>query len=201
MKKIADIGGEWSFWTLTMPSMFHKLKDEETRARYSLKSIRKNWDKFMKFMKRKYGKFEYVRVFETHESGCLHIHFLANFWIPDKDYKTVYDASGKKDYSYSADMKKDAVYYGWGKMHSVENLPIGDFARTVGYVTKYMTKLSDVGRGEFGRIRRIQVSMGWAKWKKEGDTVNWELESGIFEQDIYSAMNAKLRYVDIATGE
>lgn len=180
MRKISQIGGLWSFWTLTMPSAFHKLADEQTRARFSLKSIRKNWDKFMKFMKRKYGKFQYVRVFETHESGCLHIHFLASFHVAASDYKTV-EKNGRKDYSYSAQMKKDTAYYGWGKMHSVENLPPDDFARTVGYVTKYMTKEDDFVSKYLSkfRVRRIQTSQGIGAVPKSKSDYDWQIVTGV----------------------
>jgi len=187
MRKISEIGGEWSFWTLTMPSAFHKLPDEQSRARFSLKSIRKNWDKFIKFMKRKYGKFQYVRVFETHESGCLHIHFLASFHIHENDYKTVYK-DNLRDYSYSASMKKETAYYGWGKIHAVENLPVGDFARTVGYVTKYMTKEDDFVTRYLGklRVRRIQTSQGIGAVPKGKSEYEWSIVTGVsrFENEM-----------------
>lgn len=193
MRKISELGGLWSFWTLTMPSRFHKLPDEETRARYSVKSIRKNWDKFMKWMKRTWGKFEYVRVFETHESGCLHIHFLASFHVSENDYKTANEGTGK-EYTYSRTMKDNCVYYGWGKMTSCVNLPVDDFALTVGYVTKYMTKeddfvtkyLSDI------RVRRIQTSRKIGAVPKSKSEDNWELATGIH---IYE--NAESPYFDL----
>lgn len=189
MNKIAGLGGAWSFWTITMPPFLHKLSTEDARAKMSLIRIRANWDKFMKFMKRKYGKFEYVRVFETHESGCLHIHFLASFHVPDDDYKTVYRGD-KKDYSYCASLK-DTIWtvYNFGYMHSVENLPEGDFARTVGYVTKYMTKEDDFVTKYLGkmRVRRIQTSRKIGAVPKSKSDYEWKIVHGVsrFEnQDI-----------------
>lgn len=181
MNKIAGLGGAWSFWTITMPSRMHKLPDEETRARYSLKSIRKNWDKFMKWMKREWGKFEYVRVFETHESGCLHIHFLASFHVLESDYKTANEGQKGKEYTYSRKMKDNCVYYGWGKMNSAVNLPVGDFALTVGYVTKYMTKEDDFVTKYLGkmRVRRIQTSRKIGAVPKSKGDYEWKIVHGV----------------------
>lgn len=181
MKKISEIGGEWSFWTLTVPSFIHKASTEDKRAKLSLFRIRDNWDKFIKFMKRKYGKFEYVRVFETHESGCLHVHFLASFHVPEIDYRTAHIGT-PKEYSYSASMKDVIkVNYNFGEMHSVENLPVGDFARTVGYVTKYMTKEDDFVTKYLGklRVRRIQTSRKIGAVPKSKSEYEWKIVNGV----------------------
>lgn len=185
MKKIGELGGKWSFWTVTMPSWVHKLKSEEERAKTSLQQIRQNWDKLFKFMKRKFGKFEYVRVFETHESGTLHIHFLAAFHVPDDDYKTVIK-EGKKKYSYCASMKDSFLNYGFGYMHSVENLPENDFALTVGYVTKYMTKEDDFVSKHLkkSKVRRIQTSRKIGAVPKNSSAFQWTLVTGV---SIYEA--------------
>lgn len=181
MKKVSEIGGSWSFWTITMPSFIHKASTDEKRAKLSLLRIRANWDKFMKFMKRKYGKFEYVRVFETHESGCLHIHFLASFLVPGDDYKTAHIGT-KKEYSYSASMKDTIkVSYNFGEMHSVINLPEGDFSKTVGYVTKYMTKEDDFVTKYLSktRVRRIQTSRKIGAVPKSKSDYEWEIKNGV----------------------
>lgn len=181
MRKISEIGGAWSFWTITMPSHLHKLESPEKRAKFSLFRIRDNWDRFIKFLKRKYGKFQYVRVFETHESGCLHIHLLASFHIPSDDYKTA-NAGTAKEYSYSASLK-DAIFlvYNFGKMHSVQNLPDNDFAKTVGYVTKYMTKEDDFVTQYLSktRVRRIQSSQGIGAVPRSKSGYKWEIVTGV----------------------
>ena len=185
MKKISELGGAWSFWTITMPKRLHSHKDEETRCRMSLKSIRKNWDKFMKWMKRQWGKFEYVRVFETHESACLHIHFLASFHVSDDDYKTANEGT-KLEYTYSRTMKDNCVYYGWGMMNSVVNLPEDDFALTVGYVTKYMTKEDDFVTKYLGkmRVRRIQTSRKIGAVPKSKSDYEWEVVTGVSKYQV-----------------
>ena len=186
MKKIAEIGGNWSFWTLTLPSWIHKLSSEEKRAKFSLMKIRQNWDTFMKWMKRQFGKFEYVRVFETHESGVLHLHFLASFHVPENDYKTVVK-DGKRDYSYSSAAKKKTMFYGFGKMHSAENITNGDFAKTVSYATKYMTKEDDFVSKYLSklRVRRIQTSRKIGAVPKSKGEYDWEIATGVsrFEND------------------
>jgi hypothetical protein len=63
-----------------------------------------------------------------------------------------------------------------------------------------MTKLSDTAMSEFGRIRRIQASQGWAKWRKE-KKYDWSIESGIFEQDLNGIFRQEKRIIDIQTGE
>lgn len=181
MKQVSEIGGSWSFWTITMPSHLHKLDTAEKRAKFSLLRIRANWDRFMKFLKRKYGKFQYIRVFETHESGCLHIHFLANLHIPPDDYRTA-NVGTREEYSYSASLK-DTIFlvYNFGKMHSVQNLPDGDFARTVGYVTKYMTKEDDFVTKHLSetRVRRIQSSQGIGAVPKAKGEYEWTIVHGV----------------------
>lgn len=181
MKKISEISGAWSFWTITMPSHLHRLETPEKRAKFSLLRIRSNWDRFMKYMKRKYGKFQYVRVFETHESGCLHIHFLASFHVPKEDYRTA-NVGTKEEYGYSSDLK-DAIFlvYNFGKMHSVQNLPENDFARTVGYVTKYMTKEDDFVSKYLSttRVRRIQSSQGIGAVPKSKGEYEWTIVHGV----------------------
>lgn len=180
MKKVSELGGAWSFHTVTMPSFVHNASTEELRALWSLKRIRSHWDKFMKWMKRQFGKFEYVRVFETHESGALHIHFLAGFHVADVDYKEV-KAGEKIKYHYSRIIKDNIKSYGFGEICSSENLPVGDFAKTVGYVTKYMTKEDDFVTKYLGkmRVRRIQTSRKIGAVPKSKSDGNWELATGI----------------------
>ena len=194
MKKISELGGSWSFWTITMPKWIHKASNEEKRAKLSLIRIRDNWDKFMKFMKRKYGKFEYVRVFETHESGALHMHFLASFHIPDDDYRTAHKGT-KEEYSYSASMKDVIkVNYNFGEMHACLNLPDNDFAKTVGYVTKYMTKEDDFVAKYLGRmrVRRIQTSRKIGAVPKNNSVYEWSIVHGVSKYE-----NAEIQTFDL----
>jgi hypothetical protein len=198
MKKIGELGGVWSFHTITMPDFIHKASTEELRALWSLKRIRKNWDRFMKWMKRTFGKFEYVRVFETHESGALHIHFLAGFHIAPEDYKTA-NKGKKNEYTYSRIIKDNVKSYGWGEMCSVINLPADDFALAVGYATKYMTKEDDFVSKYLGkeRVRRIQTSGKIGAVPKGKSNGDWEIGAGVNiyenELDPYFDLNKKKR--------
>jgi len=198
MKKIAELGGKWSFWTITMPSFIHKASTEEMRAKLSLMRIRANWDKFMKFMKRKFGRFEYVRVFETHKSGALHIHFLASFHVDAEDYKTTHKGE-TTEYSYCASLKDILkVAYNFGQMHSVINLPDGEFAKTVGYVTKYMTKEDDFVTKYIGklRVRRIQTSRKIGAVPKGKSEYQWTVCVGV---SIYE--NEEIPTIDLNKGK
>jgi hypothetical protein len=197
MRKIGNLGGAWSFHTVTMPKFIHAASTPELRALWSIKRIRGHWDKFMKWMKRQFGKFQYVRVFETHESGALHIHFLASFHIAHDDYKTA-NKGKKNEYTYSAIIKKNAPKYGWGFMCSAINLPLDDFALTVGYATKYMTKEDDFVSKYLAkeRVRRIQTSSKIGAVPKGKSDGNWEIGSGV---NIYE--NQETPYFDINKGK
>lgn len=180
MRKISELGGKWSFWTITVPAWIHKLSSDEKRAKFSLMKIRQNWDKFMKWMKRQWGKFEYVRVFETHESGCLHIHFLASFHVAEEDYHVVNEGE-ENEYSYSRIMRDNCTHYGWGFENTVVNLPDGHFALTVGYVTKYMTKEDDFVSKYLKdmRVRRIQTSKKIGAVPKSKSDDIWTIAPGV----------------------
>lgn len=195
MRKISELGCFWSFHTITMPSFIHKASTEELRCLWSLKRIRSHWDKFMKWMKRTWGKFEYVRVFETHEDATMHIHFLASFHVAEDDYKTANEGTDNA-YTYSRTMKDNVSGYGWGWMTSSINLPVDDFALTVGYVTKYMTKEDDFVTKYIKqeRVRRIQTSRKIGALPKNKSDGNWEIGAGV---NIYEHKQAPFYDLDL----
>jgi len=183
--------GAWCWFTLTAHS--------KARGIASLTNIRNAWDTLVKRMKRLYGKFQYCRVFERHKDGSYHLHAIANFHFGDiKERRARKDGTSTK---YSVWLKKNAQSLGLGYYTHADDIERNHGGYIASYVTKYMTKLSDVAKSEYGRIRRIQVSQGWTKWYKPKETLSWEVESGVFEQDLWSAAAADLTYVDIATGE
>jgi hypothetical protein len=191
IEHIENAGGLWTWFTLTAHS--------KMRGLASLFNIRKAWDTLMKRMKRKYGKFQYCRVYERHKDGSYHLHAIANFHFGDiKERKARKDGTKTK---YSVWLKVNATELRLGYYTHADDIKIEHSGYIASYVTKYMTKLSDVAKGEFGRIRRIQVSQGWAKWKRDDTGMTWQRETGIFEQDVIAASELKLRYVDVATGE
>jgi len=189
--KCSKISTDWSFHTLTVPDWIHKLETPEDRCLASLSRIRGGWDKFMKAMKRKFGKFEYVRVFEKHESGALHIHFLASFHLPPDDFRMPRKKNAK--FGYSKWIKKEAPKRGFGAITSSANLPTGASV-TVMYVTKYMTKEDDFVKELIGkyRVRRIQTSQGIGSPKVIAE-LDWKLRTVIEK-----AENDEKHYFDVS---
>lgn len=191
IEHIANSDCKWTWFTLTAHS--------KMRGLTSLANLRKAWDTLMKRMKRMFGKFQYCRVFERHADGSYHLHCIAGFHFGDiKERKAKKDGTKTK---YSVWLKKNATGLKLGYYTHADDIETAHSGYIASYVTKYMTKLSDVEKGEYGRIRRIQVSQGWAKWRKQDDGMQWQRETGVFEQDVIEAIGHDMRYVDISTGE
>lgn len=178
---LPSVSEVWSFHTITCPDWIHKAKsyDESDRTLASLQHIQKNWDKFSKQMKRQLGAYEYLRVFEKHESGVLHIHLLVSHWIPEKEIKTA-NKGKENEYKYWRWLKDTLPAYGFGKMTSSEN--IDQTTSAAGYVTKYMTKEEDylVKMISKYRVRRLQTSRGIGSQEAWGKSdLFWEVRTFI----------------------
>jgi hypothetical protein len=157
----------WYFWTLTLAGEDHK-----SDTAYSLQIWRESWDKLMKRVKRECGSMRYIRVFEAHTDGTLHVHMLA-----DKTYadvREIIEDDGRKNFRSEA-LKKALTGVGLGWRHDLRPIITTDVendgeARNVSsYVVKYLTKgiqsyirakLRDAG---LSRVRMIQTSRGWAQ--------------------------------------
>lgn len=161
---INTLGGDWSFWTITVPRWIHKHKDKESRYSMGLACIKKNWDPLMKRIKRRYPGAAYMRIIETHKSGAPHVHFLLNAHLDDVHQVTRKDGS---QYGACAWVEDALKSLGWGFIYDIRNLagPNDDDAKyhagsVALYVTKYMTK--DLGRDDDFRkkmrIHKIQTS-------------------------------------------
>jgi len=191
IEHIENSGCVWTWFTLTAHS--------KARGIASLENLRGAWDTLIKRMKRKFGKFQYCRVFERHKDGSYHLHCIASFHFGDiKERKARKD--GKKT-KYSVWLKTNATALHLGYYTHADDIETSHSGYIASYVTKYMTKLSDVAKGEYGRIRHIQVSKGWTKWQRESDGMRWQRESGVFEQDVINAIGQDMCYVDAVTGE
>lgn len=177
---------QWSFFTITisLPD-FDTLKRRE-RAIKSAKIFRDNANTLMMRLKRQYGKFQYIRVLESHKSGQLHAHFLANFTFTDLEQEN----RGKgKEVSISASLKEHAIACNFGWVTHAENLQDDSGAwspvRAVSYVTKYITKDSQMIVAEHKNlgVRKIVTSRGFispfnSKNKKESDAT-WYIASPV----------------------
>jgi len=177
---------QWSFFTITisLPD-FDTLKRRE-RAIKSAKIFRDNANTLMMRLKRQYGKFQYIRVLESHKSGQLHAHFLANFIFTDLEQ----ESRGKgKEVSISASLKEHAIACNFGWVTHAENLQDEGGAwspvRAVSYVTKYITKDSQMIVAEHKNlgVRKIVTSRGFIspfnpKNKQESDAT-WYIASPV----------------------
>jgi len=160
----------WSWFTLTAHRNAHRSNDN---ARYTLLNISRAWDRLIKRMRRKYGQFEYCRVYEHHKSGAYHLHAIRQYEWDDLTRRNV----GKEnEYSDSAWLRKTAANLGMGYMTHAENIGRAKAGVTAFYVVKYMTQLDD--KVAFSGVRRIQTSRGI----KYGSTseYTWDFKSGLY---------------------
>lgn len=186
---------EWFFWTLTLSPKEHK----GTMVSSAL-VWRDVWDKLMKRVKRDLGKMRYVRVFEPHKSGILHVHMLA-----DKSYDdvVVVEEDDGRDNHVSEKMLKHLLELGLGVRHDIRPIVTYNFddnglARNVSaYVTKYLTKdiqslarsvLKDNG---LNRIRVIQTSLKWFNVTKNDAKLNWENRALTLTEVLYGDSDGK----------
>lgn len=190
----------WFFWTLTLVGKDHK------GLLHSLDIWRSQWHKLRKRIIRAVGKMRYVRVFEPHKDGTLHIHLLA-----DKTYDDVEiipAKNGAKQRHESPKLRKQLIKLGLGYIHDIkpittEEIEDNGIARNISaYIIKYMTKdsmnysrdiISDLG----SKLRVIQTSNGWYnKSDRESDTV-WKREP-LFKTT-YLSLPSKRTAKDIST--
>lgn len=171
----------WFFWTVTLKPSDHLKGDYKNALSHSMKVWRANWDKLMKQAKRDLGKLVYVRIFETHKNGTLHVHMLA-----DKTYSDVVEVNEIRPDGTPNTRHVSATFtgitkrYSLGVIHDIKPIVTkekGDngVARNVSsYVTKYMTKelqsdvrslLKSTGNG---RVRMVQTSQNFAKVSSNG---------------------------------
>lgn len=168
----------WSFHTFT----FHFRKmNRYARLIYSVNRIKKNWEKLLKRIKRRYGKFEYVRILEPHKLGGYHIHLMASFVIPDCDIAYRTDKKTGSKIPYLKWLKSDLPSLGYGYIQHSENIT-GNGAQAVTYVTKYMTKdeLQSYELLKGNKIRYVQTSRGIKSPFASGDNdENWVLRHSL----------------------
>lgn len=184
-KKIPPIGNEWSMITVTARPKAHRFGT-------TLESIISNWDKLLKRLKRAWGEFQYVRVYEKHKSGEFHAHMLLSYLPSDASLETAYKViKGKLRYRGTA--HKILKYATWnvGLGFIVDFSPIlhigitdvnHQINRVVSYVTKYMTKsLADMPKG----TRRIQTSRRIGSVKEDSkNNDEWLARHFVYESDI-----------------
>lgn len=182
--------GVWTWFTLTAHS--------KKRGAASLANLRGVWDTLIKRMKRKYGKFQYCRVYERHKDGSYHLHAIASFHFGDiKERRARKDGTRTK---YSVWLKTNATQLKLGYYTHADDINVSHSGYIASYVTKYMTKFFAGQKSELGRIRHIQVSQDWLKMPDES-LLKWDMKSAIFISDYEAAWKSGKTITDIQTGE
>ena len=166
---------QFSFITITCLGWQH-------RENMTLAMLMKSWPNLRKRLKRAFGKFSYVRVFEQHKSGEFHLHALITYCPRD-----AFTAQGKRSKAWSK-VGRAWRYRGEGYaelLHHVNELGLGYVCDltpllcdekhgqangVIAYVTKYMHKQERLMKG----VRWVQCDKGTPKRGRVGDDV-WEL--------------------------
>lgn len=190
----------WSFLTLTLADWVHKMHKDHVYDT-GVHFIRVHWDRLMKRLKRWLGKFQYVRILESHKSGVIHVHLLVSTWIPDS-YLVVRDDGSK--YNRSAILEAHLKDCGFGYIHDARNLESPKTGNkyhagsVAAYVTKYMTK--DLAKHDSERkkrrVNKIQTSRGIKRVNLDKQ-LSWQLKSGVYLDEF---LNSPYQYHDVTTG-
>lgn len=126
---------------------------ENWRGWASIQNFQSNWNKFYQKMRRATdGPLYYCILPEHHRDNSLHIHLISTC---EQDTRWFKDTGRGCGYGYKN-----------------ENEPLGDTARAVQYVTKYVGKSLDVGDWP-KNFRRIRFSVNWPEPPTD-DTYSWQ---------------------------
>jgi len=194
MNEIADGRCEqWYFWTLTLDG-----KDHNGNTIESLQKWRDVWDKLLKRIKRDLKKMRYVRIFETHKDGTLHVHMLTD--LAYDDLIETKESDGRSNWT-SAKLQKHLTEVGLGWRHDIRPLDKVDTDKSIKdvskYVIKYMTKsiqskvrkaLSDAG---MSRVRMVQTSHKWFNETQLDQALLWTREP-LFKSEFDNLPQGKL---------
>jgi len=156
-KRIIDLGGEWWFGTITAPSW-------DRRPEATLYTIRLNFDRFMKRLRRVYKKgVNYVRIYEQHEKKTFHLHIIISglshrvepyqSHTGSTGFKPASSAAKAGTWSIKTWWKKTLSKCGCGYIADIKPIPA---IQAIGYVTEYMTKQAQ--DYHVLNLRRIQTS-------------------------------------------
>lgn len=166
---VNKIGGQWYFATLTARA------DRRTPEK-SLEDLRKGFFKLRKRIIRKFGKFEYVRIYHHHKSGAYHMHLIMNAPIPTK---LIPATEAKREHHYCKYLKDTSVACGLGFMADYQLLR--STAGAAYYVAKYLTESIGVNsQGWAKNVHRIRTSNNFPKLPdltKESE-IDWEYMQG-----------------------
>lgn len=199
LKRLPEVSEEWWLLTLTAPPFSRS-------ASASLSAIRDNLDRLFKRIKRVFGDIQYVRVFEKHPtSEAIHVHIIICGLSP---YVAVGCSSKLRPmaigvlsrnsrngvWAIKTWIKKIAQEVDMGRIADIKRI-IGDAARAVWYVCKYLTK-AQTDLHEKG-LRHVQCTNGIGSPPKIDSELEWQTASYI----IPSMFPANAKIYDINTGQ
>lgn len=190
----------WCFLTITANRGAHKHSSEMT-----IRNLQQVWKRLYDRMRRHYGKrFEYIRIFERHQSGRFHMHILINCGLEyDKHAFVIKDKLDEFRHPECRWLKLACVELGGG--HRVHIRRVWDDKKrsanvglVIGYILKYMGK--DMASFAFPKHqRRIQTSRNIGSPATNAKGVGtWEHRREI---GIAYLSEVKKRIVDMTTGE
>jgi len=201
-----DVQGTWHFWTLTLDA-----DDHDRGIGHSLTVWRSQWDKLLKRIRRmaQPRKLRYLRVFETHADGTLHIHMLADYAPSDVRKTTRYNKKRDKNIDvYVSNTLRDVLTdldLGW--VHDVRPMVKSRDMTTevsiAAYLGKYLTKdmqssaRADLRVAGMGRIRMIQTSQAWAKLDQDASDVDWRLAGSVSMSLVMLLRDRGIFYYDL----
>lgn len=176
----------WHFWTLTLDGI-----DHEGNTANSLQRWRQSWDNLLKRVRRDLGKMRYVRIFETHADGTLHVHMLCDKTYADVEQ--IHELDGRDNYrSLTLKGHLQALALGW--RHDLRPIVTtdaendGNERNVSAYCVKYLTKdiqsavRQELKNAGMERVRMIQTSQGWADVPTSANPRAWEKGSITFRQ-------------------
>jgi len=148
----------WYFITITAHEKWRGLES-------SLKNLRQGWKKLYNRMRRKYGINDYVKVWERHKDGSLHLHVLIAKKI------------GKRW------LKDNARQCGMG--YQADSSQAKNGGQVAGYVAKYLLKSYNEGADMPKGLRRIECSRSFPKLPDNTSTndLEWIVTFTRSEQD------------------
>ncbi|MCY4490408.1 MAG: hypothetical protein OXC46_02970 [Thaumarchaeota archaeon] len=121
-------------------ALFITLTSDSKRmtASQAWQNVGKDWNRFKSALTRKYGKFSFLRCFESHANGYPHVHALLIFDKTEFDvFEHIPYNDIMKNTTWRIQQKRDFEKY----HHSfIEIQAVNNVAQAIGYITKYMAK-------------------------------------------------------------
>lgn len=183
-RRLPQIGDNWWFITLTA-------HEDHRTPENSLENIRTNIDRYIKRLRRIYGKIEYVRVYEVHKKGAFHAHLILHGLSARLQKGTARTGSeyfaptdvpkGKGNWSIRTWFRRTSRKLHMGYMVDVQR--VDSISEVTNYIVKYLTKAAQNFNAKF--LRRVQTSQG-VGGLRQGGASGWNIGARVFRSSIPS---------------